>query len=88
MEALLTEKNVRAMVNHMASVIPVASEVSLPKLKFLVNTDLLVLLKNLGPITLISVPYYPQCFTSSNDSIQKSILLNGFLKETDLFYYV
>lgn len=51
MEELLTEKVIRDMVQEMASVQPTTSEVSLPKVKLLVNTNLLMLLKNLGQMT-------------------------------------
>lgn len=50
LEEMLTETNIRAMVREMASVVPTLSEVSLPKMKLLVNTDLRVVLKKLGQI--------------------------------------
>ncbi|XP_047656208.1 plasma protease C1 inhibitor [Tachysurus fulvidraco] len=56
MEAKLTDKNVRNMVNEMASIIPVESEVLLPKVKLLVNTNLFILLKKLELPGLFSDP--------------------------------
>lgn len=55
MEAVLSERNLRDMVKEMASVHPMGSEVLLPKVKLLVNTDLLQLLKKLGQIRFPSV---------------------------------
>ncbi|GAA6067993.1 plasma protease C1 inhibitor, partial [Tachysurus ichikawai] len=56
MEAKLTDKNIRNMVKEMVSVIPVESEVLLPKVKLLVNTDLSILLKELELPGLFSDP--------------------------------
>lgn len=57
-EALLTEDNIRHMVKEMASTVPTLCEVSLPKVKLLVTTDLLLLLKKLSQITLTSLLYH------------------------------
>ncbi|KAF4072707.1 hypothetical protein AMELA_G00266010 [Ameiurus melas] len=55
-EALLTEENIRHMVTEMASVAPISCEVSLPKVKLLVTTDLLLLLKKLKLSGLFNDP--------------------------------
>ncbi|KAK3540058.1 hypothetical protein QTP70_025374 [Hemibagrus guttatus] len=56
LEAQLTDTNIRGMVQEMASVIPTQSEVSLPKVKLLVNTNLFTLLKKLDLQDLFSDP--------------------------------
>ncbi|XP_058246050.1 plasma protease C1 inhibitor [Hemibagrus wyckioides] len=56
LEAQLTDTNIRAMVKEMATVVPTQSEVSLPKVKLLVNTNLFKLLKKLGLQELFSDP--------------------------------
>ncbi|XP_060737046.1 plasma protease C1 inhibitor [Tachysurus vachellii] len=56
METKLTDKNIRNMVKEMESIIPVESEVLLPKVKLLVNTNLFILLKKLELPGLFSDP--------------------------------
>lgn len=48
LEAQLTDTNIRAMVKEMDTIVSTQSEVSLPKVKLLVNTNLFKLLKKLG----------------------------------------
>ncbi|MCI4380476.1 hypothetical protein PGIGA_G00240420 [Pangasianodon gigas] len=82
-EASLTESNIREMVKEMASVIPALSEVTLPKVKLMVNTDLLTLLKKFELAGLLEDPNLCGMFEQSSSTPLTDARHRAFLSLTE-----
>ncbi|KAI5095411.1 plasma protease C1 inhibitor precursor, partial [Silurus meridionalis] len=83
MEAALTENNIRMMVKEMSSIVPTISEVLLPKVKLLVNTNVYQLLKKLVPPSLFDDPNLCGMFDQSSSVPLNEARHRAFLSLTE-----
>ncbi|XP_026881679.2 plasma protease C1 inhibitor [Electrophorus electricus] len=83
LEDNMNEKNIKAMVMEMEAVPPVASEVTLPKIKLTLNTDLISLLKSMGLFGLFDDPNLCGMFPDQETTLLMDARHRAFLSLTE-----